>query len=160
MTRARWTGCLTRSPVLSLAAVELNAAANGVAIRTLPGDQLDTDRIAHCDSADEFVRLLRANDGRPFSSKNLLECYRRADKHWARRDEVRARSEGAWKRGVGLASQIWYGGGGPPSYAWVRIGADARISSPPLDRGSRSSSGQRGCQAHWPGWGGWPVSGG
>jgi CO/xanthine dehydrogenase Mo-binding subunit len=39
---------------------------------------------------------------------------------------VRARSEGSWKRGVGMASQIWYGGGGPPSYAWVRIGADAR----------------------------------
>jgi CO/xanthine dehydrogenase Mo-binding subunit len=64
-------------------------------------------------------------DGRPFSSKNLLECYRRAEPHWQRRDEVRAQSEGPWKRGVGLASQIWYGGGGPPSYAWVRIGADA-----------------------------------
>ena len=65
-------------------------------------------------------------DGRPFSSKNLLECYRRADPHWARRDEVRARSDGPWRHGVGLASQIWYGAGGPPSYAWIRIGADAR----------------------------------
>jgi CO/xanthine dehydrogenase Mo-binding subunit len=67
-----------------------------------------------------------AIDGRPFSSKNLLECYRRAEPHWARRDEVRARSEGPWRRGVGMASQVWYGGGGPPSYAWVRIGSDAR----------------------------------
>jgi CO/xanthine dehydrogenase Mo-binding subunit len=65
-------------------------------------------------------------NGRPFSSKNLLECYRRAEKHWARRDDVRARSEGPWKRGVGLASQIWFGGGGPPSYAWVRVGSDGR----------------------------------
>jgi xanthine dehydrogenase YagR molybdenum-binding subunit len=65
-------------------------------------------------------------DGRPFSSKNLLECYRRAQPHWDRRDEVRARSDGPWRRGVGMASQIWYGGGGPPSYAWVRLGADAR----------------------------------
>ena len=63
-------------------------------------------------------------DGRPFSSKNLLECYARAEPHWARRDEVRGRSEGAWRHGVGLASQIWYGGGGPPSYAWVRVGSD------------------------------------
>ena len=63
-------------------------------------------------------------DGRPFSSKNLEECYRLAERHWARREEVRARSEGPWKRGVGLASQIWYGGGGPPSYAWVRVGGD------------------------------------
>ena len=68
-----------------------------------------------------------AKDDRPFSSKNLMECYRRAEPHWARRDEVRARSDGTWKRGVGLASQIWYGGGGPPSYAWVRVGADGRV---------------------------------
>ena len=67
-------------------------------------------------------------DGRPFSSKNLLACYDRAQEHWARRDEVRARSEGPVKRGTGLASQIWYGGGGPPSYAWVRVGADGRAT--------------------------------
>jgi CO/xanthine dehydrogenase Mo-binding subunit len=67
-----------------------------------------------------------ATDGRPFSSKNLLECYRRAEPHWSRRAEVRARSSGPWRHGVGLASQIWYGGGGPPSYAWVRIGAEGR----------------------------------
>jgi CO/xanthine dehydrogenase Mo-binding subunit len=67
-------------------------------------------------------------DGRPFSSKNLLECYRRAEPHWAQRDEVRARSHGPWRHGVGLASQIWYGGGGPPSYAWVRIGSDGRAT--------------------------------
>jgi CO/xanthine dehydrogenase Mo-binding subunit len=65
---------------------------------------------------------------RPYSSKNLMECYRRAEPHWARRAEVRARSAGPWKRGVGLASQIWYGGGGPPSYAWVRIGSDGRAT--------------------------------
>jgi xanthine dehydrogenase YagR molybdenum-binding subunit len=67
-------------------------------------------------------------DGRPFSAKNLAECYRRAERHWARRDEVRARSEGPWRRGVGLASQIWYGGGGPPSYAWVRVGSDGNAA--------------------------------
>jgi CO/xanthine dehydrogenase Mo-binding subunit len=66
-----------------------------------------------------------ASDGRPFSSKNLLECYRRAQAHWDRREEVRGQ-DGPWKRGVGMASQIWYGGGGPPSYAWVRVGADGR----------------------------------
>jgi CO/xanthine dehydrogenase Mo-binding subunit len=66
-------------------------------------------------------------DDRPFSSKNLAECYRRAGPHWEKRDEVRARSNGPWKHGIGLASQIWYGGGGPPSYAWIRIGADARV---------------------------------
>ncbi|HWG57396.1 MAG TPA: xanthine dehydrogenase family protein molybdopterin-binding subunit [Gaiellaceae bacterium] len=67
-------------------------------------------------------------DGRPFSSKSLMACYRLAERHWERRHEVRARSEGPWRYGVGLASQVWYGGGGPPSYAWVRIGADGRAT--------------------------------
>jgi CO/xanthine dehydrogenase Mo-binding subunit len=67
-------------------------------------------------------------DGRPFSSKNLLECYRRAEPHWARRDEVRARSKGPVRRGTGLASQIWYGGGGPPSYAGVRVSSDGHAT--------------------------------
>jgi CO/xanthine dehydrogenase Mo-binding subunit len=69
-----------------------------------------------------------STDDRPYSSKNLMECYRRAEPHWERRHDVRARSDGVWKRGVGLASQVWYGGGGPPSYAWVRIGSDGRAT--------------------------------
>ncbi len=69
-----------------------------------------------------------ASDGRPYSGKNLLECYRRAEPHWERRHEVRARSTDTVKRGVGMASQIWYGGGGPPSYAWVRVGSDGRAT--------------------------------
>jgi xanthine dehydrogenase YagR molybdenum-binding subunit len=69
-----------------------------------------------------------SNDGTPFSSKNLEDCYQRAEPHWERRHEVRARSDATWKRGVGMASQIWYGGGGPPSYAWVRLGSDGRAT--------------------------------
>jgi xanthine dehydrogenase YagR molybdenum-binding subunit len=67
-------------------------------------------------------------EGGDYSGKNLLECYRRAEPHWARRHEVRARSTQTVKRGVGMASQIWYGGGGPPSYAWVRVGSDGRAT--------------------------------
>jgi CO/xanthine dehydrogenase Mo-binding subunit len=69
-----------------------------------------------------------SNDGTPFSSKNLAECYELAQKHWDRRHDVRARSDSTWKRGVGMASQIWYGGGGPPSYAWTRAGSDGRLT--------------------------------
>jgi xanthine dehydrogenase YagR molybdenum-binding subunit len=67
-----------------------------------------------------------ATEGRPYSSKNLMECYERAEQHWQRREEIKAMSDSTWKRGVGLASQVWYGGGGPPSYAWIRLGADGR----------------------------------
>jgi CO/xanthine dehydrogenase Mo-binding subunit len=82
-------------------------------------DPLELRRINHLDADPE---------GRAYSSKNLMECYRLAEPHWERRHEVRARSEGPWKRGVGLASQIWFGGGGPPSYAWVRISKDGRVT--------------------------------
>ena len=66
--------------------------------------------------------------GRAFSDKNLLECYRRAEPHWERRHEVRARSTATVKRGVGMASQIWYGAGGPPSYAWIRVGSNGHAA--------------------------------
>ena len=46
------------------------------------------------------LNYAHASDERPYSSKNLMECYRRAEQHWDRRDAVRARSEGPWKRGV------------------------------------------------------------
>ncbi len=83
-------------------------------------DPLELRRRNHADS--------NVGDGRPFSSKNLMECYRRAEPHWERRHEVRARSTETVKRGVGMASQIWYGGGGPPSYAWIRLGSDGRAT--------------------------------
>jgi xanthine dehydrogenase YagR molybdenum-binding subunit len=67
-------------------------------------------------------------EGRSYSGKNLLECYRRAEPHWERRHEVRARSTATVKRGVGMASQVWWGGGGPPSYAWVRVGSDGHAA--------------------------------
>jgi len=68
------------------------------------------------------------NEGVEISSKELEECYKLAEPHWERRHEVRSRSDAVWKRGVGMASQIWYGGGGPPSYAWVRVGSDGRAT--------------------------------
>ncbi len=69
-----------------------------------------------------------SNNGTPYSSKNLAQCYDLAQKHWDRRDEVRARSDATWKRGVGMASQVWFGGGGPPSYAWTRLTSDGRVT--------------------------------
>jgi CO/xanthine dehydrogenase Mo-binding subunit len=83
-------------------------------------DPLELRRINHAEHD--------AADDRPFSSKNLMECYRRAEPHWERRHEVRARSSDTVKHGVGMASQVWYGGGGPPSYAWVRVGSDGRAT--------------------------------
>ena len=63
--------------------------------------------------------------GRGYSSKNLDVCYRRGaemvgwDKGW------RGDRTGSKCRAIGVASQIWGGGGGPPAYAWVKMNPDA-----------------------------------
>ena len=59
---------------------------------------------------------------RPFSSNRLRECYDRGaamfDWHAPRA------SSGRWRRGKGMAAQIWGAGGGPPAYAIVKINGD------------------------------------
>jgi CO/xanthine dehydrogenase Mo-binding subunit len=97
----------------------LECALDELAAR-LELDPLELRRRNHADN--------EPGGDRPYSSKNLVECYRRAEPHWERRHEVRARSTATVKRGVGMASQVWFGGGGPPSYAWIRVGSDARAT--------------------------------
>ena len=88
-------------------------------------------------AAPQLRRARTPTTAATYSGKDLGECYRRAEPHWERRHEVRARSTATVKRGVGMASQIWFGGGGPPSYAWVRVGADARGGRDHGDAGHR-----------------------
>jgi CO/xanthine dehydrogenase Mo-binding subunit len=66
------------------------------------------------------------SSGNPYTSKHLETCQRRAAElaGWAERD--RLRSQGRIRRGMGMASQIWWGGGGPPAHATVRLGRSAR----------------------------------
>ncbi len=60
--------------------------------------------------------------GRPYSTKGLRECYERGAKlfGWPKRPE----SSGRFRRGFGMASQIWSGNGMPPAYALVKINPD------------------------------------
>ena len=64
--------------------------------------------------------------GLPYSSKQLLACYDRAAElaGWDRREELRTRTGDGLLRGMGCATQIWWGGGGPPSHATVRLDAE------------------------------------
>jgi CO/xanthine dehydrogenase Mo-binding subunit len=66
--------------------------------------------------------------GLPYSSKRLLACYERAAElaGWAARESLRGPSPDGLLRGMGCATQIWWGGGGPPAHATVRLDADAR----------------------------------
>ena len=64
--------------------------------------------------------------GLPYSSKHLLACYDRAAElaGWEQRDALREPQADGLLRGMGCATQIWWGGGGPPSHATVRLDAE------------------------------------
>lgn len=72
--------------------------------------------------------------GHEYTQKPLLECYDKAFELMglARGGKLQGspdtRSEnGPWKRGIGMASQIWSGGGGPPAHAQVRFNPDGTV---------------------------------
>ncbi len=71
---------------------------------------------------------LDQGSGLPYSSKRLLACYDRAAElaGWAERDALREASSDGLLRGMGCATQIWWGGGGPPAHATVRLDSQAR----------------------------------
>ena len=100
---------------------------------------------------------------RPWSGNALRECYDDAARRfgWASREKRRddgtptahAREHGAARvrRGFGMAAQTWPTGGGPPSYAHVRINKDASIEvlagTQDLGTGSRTVLAQIAAEA-------------
>jgi CO/xanthine dehydrogenase Mo-binding subunit len=65
--------------------------------------------------------------GLPYSSKGLERAMERAAElaGWDDRDALSAEvGLDGRRRGLGAACQIWWGGGGPPAHALVRLGAD------------------------------------
>lgn len=64
---------------------------------------------------------------RPYARKLLLECYRIGAERigWATRDDAGRRfpagRDGHLRRGIGMASQLWGGDGGPPAQAIARL---------------------------------------
>lgn len=74
-------------------------------------------------------------NGKGYTSNGLLDAYEAGARaigweQWkgtARSDGRKGNkgNEGTVRRGVGMASQIWYGAGAPPSYAVIRINPDA-----------------------------------
>jgi xanthine dehydrogenase YagR molybdenum-binding subunit len=88
-------------------------------------DPLDFRKRNHAPS-DQVTR-------QSYTTKHLLESYDRAlellgmdrDAALPKRGTLAAR--GPWRRGLGMASQTWGGGGGPPAHATVRVNSDATI---------------------------------
>jgi CO/xanthine dehydrogenase Mo-binding subunit len=83
--------------------------------QALDVDPLELRRRNHVD-ADQL-------SGMPYSSNHILACYERAAElaGWAGRERLRERLDDGLLRGMGCASQIWWGGGGPPAHATVRL---------------------------------------
>jgi len=64
----------------------------------------------------------------PYSANHLDECYRKGAEMigWQGRGE-RVGGKASKRRALGMAGQVWGGGGGPPAYAWVRINFDGSV---------------------------------
>jgi len=78
-------------------------------------DPLELRRLNHVDR-DQRSDL-------PYSGKQLLICYDRAAElaGWADRERLREPHADGLLRGMGCATQIWWGGGGPPAHAAIRL---------------------------------------
>ncbi|HEX9990254.1 MAG TPA: xanthine dehydrogenase family protein molybdopterin-binding subunit [Chloroflexia bacterium] len=71
--------------------------------------------------------------GQEYTSKHLLECYDKAAEMLSldgkaplpKKESIGG--QGAWRRGIGMASQTWSGGGGPPAHAVVRLNSDGNV---------------------------------
>ena len=97
-------------------AIDELAAAAGVDPLTL--------RRRHAGSAKDPLT------GKRYSDKRLLECYRIGAQEigWNRRRAGGTRGTAPHRRrGIGMASQIWGGGGGPPAYALVHFDSDGTV---------------------------------
>jgi xanthine dehydrogenase YagR molybdenum-binding subunit len=107
-------------------------SAMDVLARELNIDPLELRRINFADHDEK--------KDRPFSSNQLLECYRRGAARFGW-DAPRTSSE-RLKRGKGMASQVWGAGGGPPAYAIVKVNgdgsADVLTGTQDLGTGSRT----------------------
>ena len=88
--------------------------------RALELDPLELRRRNHVD-ADQL-------SGVPYSSNHILACYERAAElaGWDDRERLREAQADGLLHGMGCASQIWWGGGGPPAHATVRLDAEGR----------------------------------
>ncbi|MFL5732699.1 MAG: xanthine dehydrogenase family protein molybdopterin-binding subunit [Chloroflexia bacterium] len=71
--------------------------------------------------------------GNDYTIKPLLECYDKAlelmglDPKSPLPEKCSLPTNGPWRRGIGMAGQLWGGGGGPPAHALVRLNPDGTV---------------------------------
>jgi len=71
----------------------------------------------------------QGDTGIPYSSKGVDKCYELGAEKiaWQRRNKTPGDGSGIVRRGLGMASQIWWGGGVPGTLADVRIYPDGSV---------------------------------
>ena len=68
--------------------------------------------------------------GAEYTTKLLREAYKAGAEKigWHRRNKIAGSCKGYIKRGIGMASQIWWGGGSPPAHANLEITKEGKIT--------------------------------
>jgi xanthine dehydrogenase YagR molybdenum-binding subunit len=88
---------------------------------------------------------------RPYTTKRLDACYREGAERFGWRGRSKPTTDGRVRRGFGMASQIWGGGGGPPAYALCRSNPDGTFDvltgTQDLGTGSRTVFAQIAAEA-------------
>lgn len=66
----------------------------------------------------------------PYTSKLLKECYQKGAEAigWKEKRKPTNSDKGPIKKGIGIASQIWWGGGAPPAYAKLKVNRDGSVN--------------------------------
>ncbi len=66
----------------------------------------------------------------PYTSKLLKEAYSKGAEAigWNNRNKIPGSGKGVLKRGIGMASQIWWGGGGPPAHVNLKMDRDGALT--------------------------------
>jgi len=67
--------------------------------------------------------------GEPYTSKLLKEAYQKSADAigWYTKRKSAGSGKGNIKTGIGMATQIWWGGGGPPAYATLKLNRDGSV---------------------------------
>jgi xanthine dehydrogenase YagR molybdenum-binding subunit len=111
----------TRAPGHTQATLALEGAMEELAA-ALKMDPLELRRKNHSTKSQGDTAL-------PYSLKRLEDCYRLGAEAigWGRRNRTPGAGAGRFRRGVGMASQIWPGAGVPGTLADLRIHADGTV---------------------------------
>ncbi len=157
------TGILYDVPNVSTTAHRVTTNAGALSAFRAPGYVEGTfalesavDEIAERMGVDPLALRRRHARGRTdprtnkrYSLKRLLECYTIGAKEigWSERRRGGTRGSAPHRRrGIGMASQIWGGGGGPPAYATVHIETDGtailRVGVQDIGTGTRTAVAQ------------------